>query len=110
MTVTPDPPPLPTVPRGAADSIQAGPVTFEVAPERPIQQFFGVRARNRGVLEIELVLPVDVRQFGVFQHTALLRHVRERPKVVKSCPWRIGKLLARSVESFPRVLNVPRGK
>ena len=53
---------LPSCERRAADAIQARAVAVEVALERRVQKPFGLFARDRGVLEVELVLAVNIRQ------------------------------------------------
>src|SRR5581483_11941209 len=68
--------PLPALQYRLADAINAGSIALEVTPESPIQVSLRVVSRNRCMLEVEFVLPVDICQVDL-EHTALVDHLPE---------------------------------
>src|SRR6185369_14859440 len=70
--------PPPAFQRGAADAIDAGTIALEVATKGAVEQTLRVLARDRGVAEVEPVLPVDVGQVYVRQHSPLAAHLGEQ--------------------------------
>src|SRR5215469_4536058 len=66
---------LPACQQGAGNSIKARTVHLEIAPKRPIQEALRILPRNRGMLEIEFELAVNVGVIHIRQHAPFLYHL-----------------------------------
>ena len=61
--------------RGLADAEQAGAVALEIAGESSVQKTLGIVARNGGVPEVELELPVDIGQVHLVEQAPFVLHL-----------------------------------
>src|SRR5579862_1340619 len=66
---------LPALQHGAAHAVKARTIALEIAPEGPIQKSFGVVTRDRLVLKIKFVLPVNIGEVDLIQHASLRGHL-----------------------------------
>src|ERR1022692_4325200 len=99
----------PALKGSAANPKETGAVALEVPAESRVDELLRLFARNGGMLEIETVLPVDVRQVDIIQQPALQGHLvverRARNRRVEHELVEVGLVRDGALDLFADVLR-----